>query len=278
MADIKIHQIYYKEDQKKYLDNGFSPWDNLENLHPEWAELWVMIQAWKNSSESFSELTGFVSWNFHKKTGLQSQEVSDFINSNPGYDCYIFNPLTLQTSLFTNVWEQGERWHPGIKNKAKDILNKCGVKTDLDSYVDTFASTVYCNYFVAVPRFWKAYFAMVTTLIDYMKIHQDERFRLMDTTLHRHHQYSYFPFVMERMYGVVIRLNPGLKILPYRYPKDQQSVRTPGFAEFIDLADIYKAICRDNKNSASFKEYLLYQRMMNDLLRRTPDAEKLLLS
>lgn len=273
----KIHQIYYRRGQKKHLDGRFQPWDNTANPRPEWAELWVMLQAFENRSRCFSELTGFVSWKFHRKTGLNGREVFDFIASRPGYDCYIFNPLTLQTALFASVWDQGEYWHPGIKERAVRLLGECGIEADLDRRVDTFATTAYCNYFVAGSRFWDAYFKLMTRVFEALEKRRREGKGSRQATIHNGRRYRFEPFLVERFFGVVTRWNPDLKVLPYRYPPDRQSARTPGFTELISRADELKSRCGDDMNNPAFTEYLKVQRLMNDLLRRSTDAEKLLL-
>ncbi len=278
MTGIKIHQIYYREDQKQYLDEGFSPWNNLKNPHPEWAELWAIIKTLKRHPWARSpELTGFVSWKFRRKTGLSSKDVLDFIDTHPGYDCYIFNPLTLQTALFASVWEQGEEWHPGIKGHGHHLLQAAGIKTDLDSYVDGFATTAYCNYLVAGPRFWKAYLSLIRKVMATLKKHRRAEVGPWQETIHNFREYHFVPFLIERFFGVVVRLHPDLKILPYRYPAEKQAERTPGFAQLIERADDLKTECRDDRNSQSFQEYLGLQRQMHNRLRLSPDREALLL-
>lgn len=277
MTGLKIHQIYYRRNQRRHLDSGFSAWNNLKNRRPEWAELWVMIRALESNPGSFKDLTGFVSWKFRQKTCLTSCEVRDFIEAHPGYDCYIFNPLTLQTALFASVWDQGERWHPGIKTHAARLLEECGINADLDSCVDTFDNTSYCNYFVGGPRFWAAYFAVTKKVFDTLEDQRRRKTGPWRTTIHNSRKYKFIPFIVERFFGIVARLNPELKILPYRYPEDKQSIRTPGFEELIARADRYKALCRDNRNNSHFANYLEIQREMLELLKHCPRPDKLLL-
>ncbi len=278
MTDIRIHQIYYRKDQKQYLDQGFSPWDNRKNPHPELAELWAIIRNWKRHPfRRRREMTGFFSWKFRQKSNLSSQDVADFISAHPGYDCYIFNPMTLQTALFASVWEQGERWHPGIKGHGEHLLQAAGIEADLGSYIDGFATTAYCNYLVAGPRFWREYLSLVRKVMTVLKKYRQEEVGPWQETVHDHRGYHFVPFLIERFFGVVARLNPGLKILPYRYPTEQQAERTPGFAELITAADHYKSQCEDDRSHPDFREYSRIQQAMNDLLQRSPDREELLL-
>ncbi len=277
MTGVKIHQIYYRRRQKRYLDPGFSPWNNRSNRRPEWAEFQVMIRAREDRERHFSDLTGFLSWKFRLKTGLESREVLDFISSNPGHDCYIFNPLTLQTALFTSVWEQGEHWHPGLKDRTVKLLEECGIETDFDRYVDTFASTAYCNFFVAGPAFWSAYFSLLEKVYTVLEQQHSKSSGPWQDTIHDSRPHKFVPFLIERCFGIVTRLNPGLKVLPYRYPGEKQAERTPGFGELIERADEEKNKCRDNRENPTFGEYLAIQREISRRLHSCPDAEKLLL-
>ncbi len=278
MTGIKIHQIYYREDQKQYLDGGFSPWNNLKNPHPELAELWAIIKTLKRHPLARSpKLTGFVSWKFRRKTGLSSKDVLDFIGTHPGYDCYIFNPLTLQTALFASVWEQGEYWHPNIKGHGDHLLRAAGIEADLDSYVDGFATTAYCNYLVAGPRFWKAYLALVRKVMEILKKYRRVEVGPWQETIHNRRGYHFVPFLIERFFGVVARLHPDLKILPYRYPAKKQAERTPGFGELIERAEEQKKQCRDDRENYAFREYLDIQKTMFHRLNRSPDRDQLLL-
>jgi hypothetical protein len=185
--------------------------------------------------------------------------------------------MTLQTALFASVWEQGERWHPGIKGHGEHLLQAAGIEANLDSYVDGFATTAYCNYLVAGPRFWKAYLSLIKKVMVVLKKHRQEEVGPWQGTVHNQREYRFVPFLIERFFGVVTRLNPELKILPYRYPKDQQARRTPGFEELITEADHLKSRCRDDRESQNFGEYLRVQQAMNDLLQASPDRDKLLL-
>lgn len=277
MNGIEIHQIYYRDDQKEYLDGGFSPWDNRKNPRPEWAELYVMRKAFRGPFRRPAGLTGFVSWKFGSKTGLSSGDVLNFITAHPGGDCYIFNPLTLQTALFASVWDQGEHWHPHIRGHGGHVLAACGVGADLESYVDGFATTAYCNYLVGSPRFWKVYLSLMKRVMTVLERHRREPVGPWQETLHDHRGYHFVPFLVERFFGVVARLHPDLKIIPYRYPDKQQAERTPGFEGLIGRAEDCKARCRDDRSSPAFREYLAVQEEIEQLLRNSPERDKLLL-
>lgn len=277
MGAIRIHQIYYREDQREFLDQGFIPRNNLKNPRPELAELWVILKILRNPLRRRAALTGFFSWKFRQKTGLSSRDVRDFIASHPGGDCYVFNPLTLQTALFASVWEQGERWHPGTTGHGSHLLRACGIEADLDGYVDGFSTTAYCNYLVGSPPFWKAYLALMRKVTAVLDRNRRVKVGPWQTTTHDHREYHFIPFLIERFFGVVVRLNPELRIIPYRYPVDRQEERTPGFGDLIARADGLKTQCRDNRDHPAFKEYLLVQREIRDRLQLADDPDGLIL-
>jgi hypothetical protein len=123
LANTKIFQIYYKPEQKAELDPDFIPYDNTENPKPELREWYVWDKEYEKLSKEDIEYWGFLSPKFKHKTNLTGQLVHEFINANPNYDVYLFNPCIANEAIFPNSWEQGDIHHPNISLIANIFLN-----------------------------------------------------------------------------------------------------------------------------------------------------------
>ena len=88
----QIYQIFYKTEQRPHLEKDFIPYDNTANPRPEWCEYYVFREAYNKGLCSCGP-TGFLSWKFHEKTGLNGQAFHKLIKENPGYDVYFINPF-----------------------------------------------------------------------------------------------------------------------------------------------------------------------------------------
>jgi hypothetical protein len=157
MSSIQIRQIYYSDQTLNILDPGFIAMDNMSNLRPDWMEYWPIRNFLMNSTLSSDSYYGFFSPRFREKTGLDAAQVHDFIAGHDGMaDVFLFSPCVDLSAMWTNVFahfDQEKGNHetlrqlialitPGFEDLATQIL--------MDS-----RNTVYCNYFVAKPEFWK---------------------------------------------------------------------------------------------------------------------------
>jgi hypothetical protein len=155
MNNCNIYQIYYQKCQLQQLDPAFTPYDNTSNEKPDWREYHVFEKEFdKNQLFKDSTLAGFFSWKFNQKSHISGQKFIDFISNNPGYDLYIINPFPLLAYQHNNIWEQGEKHHPGLIELVKIIFEKAEFK-HLKLFgthpLNTFS---FCNYWVGNEKFW----------------------------------------------------------------------------------------------------------------------------
>jgi hypothetical protein len=100
---------------------------------------------------------GFFSPKFKEKTGLDAKKVYSFIEEDTSPDVIFFSPGWDLQSLFLNSFLQGDYFHPGFLQCAKKFFAKVGMQIDLNQLVMDSSNTVFCNYFVARPEFWRVW-------------------------------------------------------------------------------------------------------------------------
>jgi len=156
-TNIEIYQIYFKPELKEHLDPRFTPLDNTANPRPDLREWYNWDQEHETILEKGLDLWGFVSWKFKQKTGLDGDQVFNFIEKNPGYDVYLFNPCIINEAVFLNSWEQGDIHHPNISDIGNKFLRKLGHDYDVREYVIDRRKNVFANYVVGSSKFWTGF-------------------------------------------------------------------------------------------------------------------------
>jgi hypothetical protein len=87
--------------------------------------------------------------------------VREFIRAaDPAADVILLSPSIHNSAYYLNVFEHGDAEHPGLKNVAKRLFERLELPNDLDSLVSDSRNTVHSNYFIAKPRFWRAWLAI----------------------------------------------------------------------------------------------------------------------
>jgi hypothetical protein len=152
-----IFQIYYSNATKSVLDPGFLPLDNSSNERPDWREYWPIRRYLLENSLVDGDYYGFLSPAFKEKTGLTAAAVVDFVERGGGEpEVVLFSPFYDLIAFFLNQWEQGGMTHSNqpLFERSLEL-----VAPDFNMYdtASTALNSVFCNYFVAKPAFWRAW-------------------------------------------------------------------------------------------------------------------------
>lgn len=155
MPTHHIYQIFYSDRTRAELDPGFLPLDNQDNDRPDWREYWPIRHFLLNNTLEPEAHYGFFSPKFRFKTNLDAAVVHDFVQRHgANYDFISFSPFFDQMALPLNIVEQTIAAHP----QSLEAFQQCaalvapGFRTEASAM--TSLNTVFCNYFVAKPRFW----------------------------------------------------------------------------------------------------------------------------
>ncbi|RKP45609.1 hypothetical protein [Trinickia fusca] len=152
---IEIHQIYYSEDTRAQVDPGFIPLDNC-GQRPDWREYWPIRKFLLSNTLDENTRYGFFSPKFHGKTKLDSAATKAFIDSAPrDADVIAFSPFFDQGAVHLNVFEQAATNHPGIWSIFESVLSLLAPGVDPHTVLMDSRHSIFCNYFVATPAFWR---------------------------------------------------------------------------------------------------------------------------
>jgi hypothetical protein len=161
MHAAHIYQILNHYTSHQELDPGFEVLDNSVNERPDWFEYWPIRKYLLNETLDEQAFYGFLSPKFNLKTNLSSAAVREFIvAADAATDVVLLSPSIHNSAYYLNVFEHGDAEHPGLKNVAARLLERLDLPSDLDSLVSDSRNTVHSNYFIAKPRFWRAWLAI----------------------------------------------------------------------------------------------------------------------
>jgi hypothetical protein len=216
-----IYQIYYNQATRAQLDPGFLPLDNMGNPRPDWSEYWPIRNFLLANALNENELYGFLSPSFQAKSHLTSAHVTEFINANPGHDVYSFSPLKQDSMCYLNVFEHGNRYHPGMVELVDAFMRSIGVEVDYTDLVMDLRTTIFCNYFVAKPVFWEKWFAITERMFE---ITEEEKNDLGNkigalTDYRQKSPADMKVFIVERIASLILALDPSLSIAHFDIEK-----------------------------------------------------------
>jgi hypothetical protein len=161
MHAAHIYQILNHYTSRQELDPGFEVLDNSVNERPDWFEYWPIRKFLLNETLDEHAFYGFLSPKFNLKTSLSSAAVREFIAAaDAATDVVLLSPSIHNSAYYLNVFEHGDAEHPGLKDVAARLLERLDLPSDLDALVSDSRNTVHSNYFIAKPRFWRAWLAI----------------------------------------------------------------------------------------------------------------------
>lgn len=225
---VRIFQIYYRPEQRQYLDPSFEPYDNAGERSPL-LEFHVFRKLIDAALPGKAELWGALSWKFKEKTGMSGEQLRQIIASHPGCDVYYCNPFPELEGLYHNLWLQGETSHPNFMILSREFFQAAGLgEGELTRLVPSsqFAAS---NYFVATPAFWQGYVSFISDVMARAERGMSATARAMiySTAADRkamHAGASYMPFILERLFGVYLNRTQGRYRL-HKFSCEQQETR-----------------------------------------------------
>lgn len=233
--NYKLFQICFTEDQLKNVDPLLTPFDNTANERPELREYHNFVKAIDKNIVEDLNAWGFFGPRWKEKLRYGSPDIAYEIENNPGYDVYTFNHARIVDALFFNVWEQGEKWHPGIRQVVKKVLELMGHDSGILDDLMFDQTTCYCSYFVATKEFWKDYLEFLAKVKDCLENLSEEEKKIYESSANyaRDKNLNLFPFIIERMFSTYLILNRD-KIKVHAKPYDY-NVYSGQLGEFVQV-------------------------------------------
>lgn len=226
---IKIYQCYYKKEQVGFLDPAFIPFDNTSNENPDLLEYALHKKIYKFTNPE--DYWGMVSWRWKEKTGNLSGAVfQNWIESNPGYDVYHFNPSMGITANFDNCFTEGDLQHPGMMNFINRFLQISGIDLDMREVKYPVEYFTYANYYIGNRKFWNGWMSFVDSMIEVSRNDAElNHYLFVQDNSHRDRNMKHFLFVFERILSLFLYLNRDYKVL--NYPFIQELMLRNGHSE-----------------------------------------------
>ena len=159
-GNVRAFQIFHDEATRAGLEPDFEPLDDSASARPDWREYWPMRSYLGAHELAETAYYGFLSPDLRSKTGLSGRQVLDFARTAGDADVVTFSPQPCHGAAFYNVFEQGANFFPGFLDLATEFLRSVNPDFSLQWLVNDSRNTVYGNYFLARPRFWREWRAL----------------------------------------------------------------------------------------------------------------------
>jgi hypothetical protein len=158
MPQAFIYQILNHYTARESLDPGFLVLDNSSNERPDWFEYWPIRKFLLSERLDEDSFYGFLSPKFKLKTNLSGAAAHQFINlETKATDVVLLSQSIHQATYYLNTFKYGDSLHPGLVDVATRFFERIGSPTDLNDLITSSRNEVYSNYFIAKPRFWRAW-------------------------------------------------------------------------------------------------------------------------
>ena len=244
MASVHVFQIFYSEATRRALDPGFLPLDNSGNERPDWREYWPIRRFLLGTPLVEGDYYGFLSPRFAEKTQIGSAQMIEFARTaHAQCDVVSFSPHPDQHGLFWNVFEHGDWWHPGMLAAAQGIFDHLALGVRLDALVMDSRTSIFSNYFVAKPTFWRPWLALNERLFALAESREGPLAARLNAPMSHRVALGAVDlkvFVMERTASLVLAMHPELKATAYKPFTRPLSVAFGRFGREAVLSDALK--------------------------------------
>jgi len=217
VMQIKLYQICHSQDTMNNIPNGFLALDNLKNERDDWREYWPIRNFLKSNYMPEETLIGFMSPRFFYKTNLTCGDIQKFIsNKYNRQDVVSFSPFWDLSSIFKNVFEQGDFFHPGLSETCQEFSNIHLTNLDLKNSITHSQNSIFCNYFLATKSFWLEWLKLGELL--YSEAESGITLlskKLNNITTYGSQSLQMKVFVQERLATMVLLANSNIKVLAY---------------------------------------------------------------
>jgi hypothetical protein len=216
---IFIYQIFYDLQTKNIIEDGYIPLDNFENKRPDWREYFPISNFLKESELDENAYYGFFSPKFKQKTGLNSQQIKEFINLNHHkYDVFLYSPYFDQVAFFKNVFEQMFAVHPPSNDlKMHEIVSALGYEANINELIMDSRNSVFSNYIVAKPKFWRRWIEQCEKIFSYAEDESSSFHQFLNQDIDYHTNVQLKVFVMERIASLILTLESQFSTKAYEF-------------------------------------------------------------
>jgi hypothetical protein len=213
MPKASIYQIFYSPETQNALDPGFIPLDNTHG-RSDWYEYWPIRRFLLDNPLNENEFYGFLSPQFGPKSGLDSARVHAFAQRVPdSTDVIVLSPFFDDGAFAMNVFVQGTFDNADSWTVFVDAVKHLMPDVQLGELVMDSTNTIFCNYFLAKPAFWRCWLETAERL--FVEAERDET--PLGKSLNQGHPYcgrhvAEKIFVMERLASLILSTQPQWRV------------------------------------------------------------------
>jgi SAM-dependent methyltransferase len=218
MPPIHVFIIAYSKEIAAAIEPGYLLLDNIDNVRADWREYWPIRNYLLNHELDEDSYYGFFSPRFREKTGISYNQLITYIRENAkGADACTFSPQVDIGAFFQNVFYGGELMSPGFLDASQRVFDRNNVDVSLGSLFMDTRTTVFSNYIVARPSYWREWLKigeMVFAAAECEDVHDELRIKLTEPTTYPG-AVERKVFVVEALASLVLNLRKDLRIHAY---------------------------------------------------------------
>lgn len=232
---IQVRQIFYDAPSQQQLEPEFIPLDNTGG-RADWFEYWPIRRYLMENTLDEACHYGFFSPKFRQKTGLTPSIVEAFIDAQPAEtDVVIFSAYWDRMCLFWNVVEQGEFSHPGYGRMADEFWADIYPDRKIGDAPNTSANSIFGNYFVARPAFWRRWLDIGERLFALAEAGNTPLGEQLNRKANYQQPATYKVFMMERIASLVLANEPQWKAVAFNPFLLKPSIYVTGLFDYQSI-------------------------------------------
>ena len=217
---LALYQIAWSDEVMAQIEPGYGILDNRHDNRHDWREYWPMRKFLLTQRLDEDTYYGFFSPKFAGKTGLSYQDVTDFVTAAPAdTDVFTFSPQPDMGSFFLNVFEQNELFDPGFNAASEAFLAAAGRPVAVGELLMDSRQTVFSNFIIAKPTFWRAWLALNEKLFAICEGAGEDKTTALQQALTRSTEYpddvQRKVFLMERIASLLLTIEPHWRVKAY---------------------------------------------------------------
>jgi SAM-dependent methyltransferase len=214
MNPIRLFTIAYRPEHVAQLEPGFEYLDNLGNERPDWREYWPIRRFLLGQPLEENTWYGFFSPRLREKTGLSAADLRALVNAAPAdTDVVAASPQPDIAALFPNVFVGGELFDPGYLDTFRQCARLAGLEVDPQSLLTELPRTIFSNFFIAKPTFWRRWLAVTEAIFQEA---EREPHSALAQALNQRTPYGQDArrkvFVIEGVISLLLTLDPSLRV------------------------------------------------------------------
>jgi len=110
-----------------------------------------------------------------------------------------------------NIWEHGEKCHPGIVSLAQTLFDEAGYKINIKTLTIDPQKTRFYNYWISTPEFWCRYIEFCEPLYQLIESTPDRQLKRLLLKQADKRGHCFIPYVFERLFSTLLCVNKDIR-------------------------------------------------------------------